>query len=76
MSSTGIVVLIIFWFVGLTIGWFFRNGISLIGIAVLIFLSPAIMIVSDMNWWPFTLSFVLGLLIHTWKPLYLKVKQL
>ena len=29
-----------------------------------------------LNWWPLTLSFVVGLLIHTWKPLYRKLQEL
>ena len=76
MNSDTLVFLGIFWFAGLFIGWFFRNGISLLGIIVLLCLLPVFTIVSTINWWPLTLSFVVGLLIHTWKPLYRKLQQL
>jgi len=66
----------VFWFVGLFIGWFFRKGISIFGLIVLIGLSPFFMVVSDINWWPLTAAFVFGLLIHTWKPLYRKIQEL
>jgi len=71
-----IIFLGVFWFVGLFIGWFFRNGISFLGIVVLCCLAPVFIIISNIDWWPLTLSFAAGLLIHTWKPLYRKVQEL
>ena len=76
MNTDTMVFLGIFWFAGLFIGWFFRNGISIWGIFVLCFLAPVFTIVSTINWWPLTLSFSVGLLIHTWKPLYRKLQEL
>jgi hypothetical protein len=75
-NSDTAVFLGIFWFAGLFIGWFFRNGISIWGIIVLCCLAPFVTIVSAIDWWPFTLSFAVGLLIHTWKPLYRKLQEL
>ncbi|MGA4604208.1 hypothetical protein [Pseudoalteromonas maricaloris] len=76
MNSDLLFFLGVFWFIGLTIGWFFRNGISFIGLIVLLCLLPVFTAVSMIDWWPFTTAFVVGLLIHTWKPLYKKVQQL
>jgi len=76
MNTDTLVFLGIFWFAGLFIGWFFRNGISVIGIIVMLCLLPVFTIVSTINWWPLTTAFVVGLLIHTWKPLYRKLQQL
>ncbi len=76
MNSDLLVFLGIFWFAGLSIGWFFRKGISLLGLIVLVCFLPVFKAVSIIDWWPFTTAFVFGLLIHTWKPLYKKVQQL
>lgn len=76
MNTDTLIFLGFFWFIGLFIGWFFRNGISIIGIIVILFLLPILTLISDLNWWPLTAAFVVGFLIHTWKPLYKKVQQL
>jgi hypothetical protein len=75
-NSDTAVFLSIFCFAGLFIGWFFRNGISILGIIVLCCLAPIFTIISAIDWWPLTLAFVAGLLIHTWKPLYRKLQEL
>lgn len=75
--DTGLAVFLgFFGFAGLFIGWFFRNGISFWGLLALLICSPVVAFVSDLNWWPVTLSFIAGLLIHTWKPLYRKLQSL
>ncbi|REL28397.1 hypothetical protein DXX93_18735 [Thalassotalea euphylliae] len=76
MNSAILIFLSITWFVGLFIGWFFRNGTSILGVIVLIVMSPVFVFISDVDWWPLTLAFVLGLLTHTWKPIYRKIQQL
>ena len=76
MNTETLVFLGIFWFVGLFIGWFFRNGISVVGVIVLFFVFPVFTFLADLDWWPLTASFVFGLLIHTWQPLYRKIQTL
>ena len=76
MNSAILIFLGVAWFVGLFIGWFFRKGTSVLGIIVLIVMSPVFLFISDVDWWPLTLAFVFGLLIHTWKPVYRKIQQL
>ena len=76
MNSAILIFLSIAWFVGLFIGWFFRNGTSILGVIVLIVMSPVFVFISDVDWWPLTLAFVFGLLTHTWKPIYRKIQQL
>ena len=67
---------LIFGFAGLFLGWFFRNGISILGIIFLCFVYPIIQILSQINVFQFTICFLAGFLIHTWKPIYHKFKSL
>ncbi|MGB0938122.1 MAG: hypothetical protein ACPGTQ_11745 [Colwellia sp.] len=67
---------LIFGFAGLFLGWFFRNGMSILGIIFLACVYPIIQVLSTINVLQFTLCFIAGFLIHTWKPIYHKLKSL
>jgi len=76
MNADVLVPLGIVWFIGMTIGWFFRNGISLLGIIVLFTTAPIFALIADIDsFWPTTV-FIAGLLTHTYKPLLRKIKSL
>ncbi len=76
MSTENFIVLGVFAFIGLFLGWFFRNGIGFWSIVAIIIFSPIIVAIADLDFWPITLSFIAGFLIHTWKPIYRKIQEL
>lgn len=61
-------------FMGLTVGWFFRNGITLWAfIALIIMLSvlePFFIIIFDGPLLSLRVAFFLGVLVHTWRRIY------
>lgn len=62
----------VIFFLGLTLGWFCRKGrVLMIFIGLMIF-APFLdfMIAADV--WYITVPFVLGFLVHTAKPIYLR----
>ncbi len=67
---------LLFGFAGQFLGWFFRDGISVLGLVFLICVYPIIQILADINVFQFTVCFIVGFLIHAWKPIYLKFKSL
>lgn len=71
-----IVFYLIFGFAGLFLGWLFRNGITILGLICLVCVYPFIQVLSDINELQFTICFIVGFLIHTWKPIYHKFKSL
>ena len=63
----------VFFFLGLTMGWFCRKG-SLFWIFVSIFIfAPLLEFIMQVDVWIFTVPFVLGFLVHTAKPLWRKL---
>ncbi|MGL1959451.1 MAG: hypothetical protein OCD00_19400 [Colwellia sp.] len=63
-------------FLGLFLGWFFRNGITIWAIIALVLFAPIFGIMMDLDMLLVTLAFSVGFLIHTWKPLYRKLREL
>jgi hypothetical protein len=59
----------VIFFIGLTAGWFVRKASILGFIAFFILIVPVATIIMAIDTWNFTLPFVLGFLIHTYKPL-------
>ena len=64
-------------FLGLTFGWFFRKPMSLFGIVLaftaLVIFAPMLDFMIAADYLPMTLSFILGFLVHTAKPIYTKL---
>lgn len=63
-------------FLGLFLGWFFRNGITVWAVIALILFVPIFGIMMDLDMLFVTLAFSVGFLIHTWKPIYRMIKKL
>jgi hypothetical protein len=63
-------------FLGLFLGWFFRNGITVWAVIALILFAPIFGIMMDLDLLLVTGAFILGFLIHTWKPIYRKIQKL
>ncbi len=78
MNTESIVFLSVVFFLGLTLGWFFRGPFTiwrtLLAVIALGVFSPflEIMIAIDSRY--LTAPFLLGFLVHTWKPIYAKFK--
>ncbi len=70
-----IIILGIIWFIGLTIGWCYRKSIIL-GIICTGVMAPILDLMIAIDFWLITLFFFLGVLTHTWKPLYNRYKTL
>ncbi|OMH28065.1 hypothetical protein BGP75_22115 [Motiliproteus sp. MSK22-1] len=61
----------IFCFFGLTFGWFFRKGLSIWrGVIALFVFAPILGFLVAINFWPLSLAFLAGFLIHAAKPIY------
>jgi len=66
------VIFVVVFFLGLTLGWFFRKGsIIMIFIGMWIF-APLIDFIIRADVWIFTVPYILGFLVHTGKPLWRK----
>jgi len=75
MNTETFVFFIIIWFFGLTVGWCFKKNVFL-GIIFLVITAKFIELLALADHWLLTGLFILGLLTHTWKPLYRKFKSL
>lgn len=64
---------LVIWFLGLTFGWFCRKGRFIGCMVALLLFSPLLDLIIAINVWPITLAFVAGFLVHTAKPLYVKL---
>jgi hypothetical protein len=65
----------VMFFLGLTLGWFFRKGsIFWIFVAMLIF-APLLDFLIRADVWIFTVPYVLGFLVHTAKPLWRRLSR-
>lgn len=65
----------IMFFLGLTLGWFFRKGsIIMIFIGMMIF-APFLDALIRADNWIYTVPYVLGFLIHTAKPLWRRLTR-
>ena len=62
-------LMFIVFFIGLTGGWFVRKGTIFGFIMFFILIVPVAQIVMVIDIWLLTLPFVIGVLIHTFKPL-------
>ena len=76
MNTEYMVFLGVVCFIGLFFGWFFRNGITFWAVIAIGVFSPILVIISNINFWPITLAFIAGFLVHTWKPIYRKLQEL
>jgi hypothetical protein len=56
-------------FIGLTGGWFIRKASILGVIAFLVLIVPVAMVIMQIDSWTLTVPFVLGVLVHTFKPI-------
>ena len=65
----------IIFFLGLTLGWFCRKLNPFITIIALFIFAPILNILAVIDHWFFTLPFVLGVLVHTAKPIYNKITK-
>lgn len=65
----------IVWFLGLTLGWCFRKHL-IWGLICICMIAPVIQIIIVIDMWAVTGAFVFGVLIHTWKPLYERLRTL
>jgi len=66
------VIFAVMFFLGLTLGWFFRKGsIIMIFIGMWIF-APLLDFIIRADVWIFTVPYILGFLVHTGKPLWRK----
>lgn len=75
INDLALVVIGIFFFLGLTFGWLCRTGNwVLIVLAILVF-SSALDWMMAVDAWFITAPFILGFLVHTAKPLYLRLTQ-
>lgn len=79
MNTESMVFLAVIFFLGLTLGWFFRGPFTmwrtlLAFIAVGVF-APFLEIMIAVDSPYMTVPFVLGFLVHTWKPIYMKFKE-
>jgi len=63
-------------FLGLFLGWFFRNGITVWAVIAVVLFAPIFGIMMDLDMLPVTGAFIVGFLIHTWKPIYRKIQEL
>lgn len=62
-------------FLGLLCGWFFKKLNPILIILGIIVLIPIANIIMNVDTWYLTLAFVLGFLIHTWKPIYRQIQR-
>ena len=66
------VIFAVMFFLGLTLGWFFRKGsIIMIFIGMWIF-APLLDFIIRADVWIFTVPYIIGFLVHTGKPLWRK----
>ncbi len=66
------VVFAVTFFLGLTLGWFFRKGNVFWIIVSFMFFAPVIDFIIRADLWIFTVPYILGFLVHTAKPLWRK----
>ncbi|MBL4888491.1 MAG: hypothetical protein JKX97_00550 [Candidatus Lindowbacteria bacterium] len=75
INTDTLILMGIIFFLGLTLGWFCRKGRVfwiIIGLAIFI---PILEIIMIVDVWFMTVPFVLGFLVHTAKPLYMRLSQ-
>ena len=65
----------IIFFLGLTFGWLCRKGRVFWIIVGLVIFIPILEIIMIVDVWFMTVPFVLGFLVHTGKPLYMRLSQ-
>lgn len=65
----------IIFFLGLTFGWICRKGNAFMIIMGLMFFGPIMLFIMGANLWGVTVPFILGFLVHTGKPLYMRLSK-
>ena len=69
MNEGILLVCAIFFFIGLTVGWFCKSGNVLIIIIVLLVCESLLRFMVQADQWFITIPFVIGFLVHTGKSL-------